>query len=122
MPAVAIGLWCVAAFLLIGALGIVAGRLSYAAPLIYGLALAVSLVALGLGLDVLLRSAEASTVVLPLGLPGPARISGWTRCRPFFCLSLISEAPPRAFMELATADPSRRRCVCFPITARSSPG
>jgi formate hydrogenlyase subunit 3/multisubunit Na+/H+ antiporter MnhD subunit len=69
MPAVAIGLWCVAAFLLIGALGIVAGRLSYAAPLIYGLALAVSLVALGLGLDVLLRSAETSTVVLPLGLP-----------------------------------------------------
>jgi len=70
MPAVTIGLWCVAAFLLIGALGVGVGRRSFATPLIYGLSLAVSLVALVLGLGVLLRSAQPSTVILPLGLPG----------------------------------------------------
>ncbi|MGZ9073015.1 MAG: hydrogenase 4 subunit B, partial [Rhodoplanes sp.] len=51
-------------------LGAAVGRFSFATSLIYGLALAVSLVVLSLALTVLLSSAEASTVVLPLGLPG----------------------------------------------------
>jgi formate hydrogenlyase subunit 3/multisubunit Na+/H+ antiporter MnhD subunit len=70
MPEVAIGLWCTAGFFAVGVLGAAVGRFSFATSLIYGLALAVSLVVLSLALTVLLSSAEASTVVLPLGLPG----------------------------------------------------
>jgi len=70
MPDVTIGLWCAAGFLVIGASGAAAGRFSVATTLVYGLSLAVSLVAVGLALTVLLQPAPASTVTLPLGLPG----------------------------------------------------
>ncbi|MGB8527473.1 MAG: proton-conducting transporter membrane subunit, partial [Rhodoplanes sp.] len=70
MPDVTIGLWCAAGFLVIGASGAAAGRFSFATTLVYGLSLAVSLVAVGLALTFLLQPAQASTVALPLGLPG----------------------------------------------------
>jgi hydrogenase-4 component B len=70
MPDVTIGLWCAAGFLVIGAIGAAAGRFSFATTLVYGLSLAVSLVAVGLALTVLLQPAPASAVTLPLGLPG----------------------------------------------------
>lgn len=70
MPDVTIGLGCAAGFLVIGATGAAIGRFSFAKTVIYGLSLALSLIALGLALSFLLRHAEASTVILPLGLPG----------------------------------------------------
>ena len=56
MPEVSIGLWCTAGFLAVGVLGAAVGRFSFATSLIYGLALAVSLVVLSLALTVLLSS------------------------------------------------------------------
>ena len=121
MPAVAIGLWCVAGFLLIGALGIGVGRRSFATQLIYGLSLAVSLVALVLGLGVLLRSAEPSTVILPLGLPGTGAHFRLDALSAFFLFVVNLGAASASLYALTMAGPSRRRSGCFPIMARSSP-
>jgi hydrogenase-4 component B len=67
LPAV-VGLWCVAALLAIGALAVVVGRWSLGTPVVYGLSLAASLVALGNALSHLV-AADVATLTLPIGLP-----------------------------------------------------
>ena len=69
MPALA-GLWCVAALFAVGISGLVFGRSRVATTLVYGASLAATLVALTLALTFLLTNGQASSVTLPLGLPG----------------------------------------------------
>jgi formate hydrogenlyase subunit 3/multisubunit Na+/H+ antiporter MnhD subunit len=68
LPAV-VGLWCIAALLAIGALAVAVGRSSHGSTLVYGLSLAVSLVALGNALAHL-TATDAALLTLPVGLPG----------------------------------------------------
>ncbi|NVO14699.1 MAG: hydrogenase 4 subunit B [Rhodoplanes sp.] len=70
MPEVTIGLWCIAGFLGTGVLGAVLGRHAVATPLVYGTAMCVALAAVLLALEVLLGAAPATSLVLPIGLPG----------------------------------------------------
>ena len=69
MPVV-IGLWCVAALLAVAGLAIAIARMTWGSALVYGASLAVSLVALAVGLWQLLVGSDAVTLALPLGLPG----------------------------------------------------
>lgn len=68
MPA-CVGLWCVAGFLGIAAIGIVAGRWSLGTPIIYGASLLASLVGLVSAASQLLEGAAPQTLSLPIGLP-----------------------------------------------------
>ena len=69
MPVV-IGLCCVAAFLAVSVLGVATSRSQAGTPLVYGICLAASAVALASALAQLLAGGTAdSTLVLPLGLP-----------------------------------------------------
>jgi len=65
-----IALVCVAVLIILAALAVAISRLPFASRLVYGASLAVSLVALSCALLHLTLGAGASTVVLPLGLPG----------------------------------------------------
>src|SRR5271154_4880 len=68
--AVVIGLWCGAAFLAASCLGLAAARSSFATPLVYGVALAVSAVGFVSALVHLVSGGAATPeIVLPLGLP-----------------------------------------------------
>lgn len=64
------GLWGVAALLVIAGLAIVLSRWPFGPLVVYGASLVASLVLLGDGLYWLLAGTTASTIVLPLGLPG----------------------------------------------------
>jgi formate hydrogenlyase subunit 3/multisubunit Na+/H+ antiporter MnhD subunit len=71
MPGV-VELWCVAAFLLLAVAGVAAGGRPSAGRILYGAALAISLLAFVVALAALLGGTSqggASTVALPLGLP-----------------------------------------------------
>src|SRR5260370_11836056 len=68
MP-VAIALWCMAALLVLAALATAIARQRAATPIVYGISLAASLVALTGALQCLLGSAEPSTAAMPLGIP-----------------------------------------------------
>src|SRR5215471_3412744 len=62
-------LWCVGIMFAAAAIGVAIPRLAVARPIVYGMSLVSSAVALVGALDALLGLAPASTVSLPLGLP-----------------------------------------------------
>jgi formate hydrogenlyase subunit 3/multisubunit Na+/H+ antiporter MnhD subunit len=63
-------LWCVAAFLGTAVGAIAVGRSPHGSRLVYGASLAVSIVTLGVALDVLIAAPDAApSLVLPLGIP-----------------------------------------------------
>lgn len=62
-------LWCVAVFLALAALATATARRSVATPIVYGISLAASVVALAGALGGLLGIVEPSTAAMPLGLP-----------------------------------------------------
>jgi formate hydrogenlyase subunit 3/multisubunit Na+/H+ antiporter MnhD subunit len=69
MPGVEIGLWCVAAYLAVAAVGIALGRTAAGTTIVYGAAFVVaSLAAVG-ALTLLLEAGAPSSLVLPVGLP-----------------------------------------------------
>jgi len=68
MP-VAIALWCIATLLVVAVLATAIARQRAATPIVYGVSLAASLVALAGALQCLLGGAEPSTAALPLGIP-----------------------------------------------------
>ena len=67
LPAV-VGLWCVAALLVISVLAVAVGRWSLGTPVVYTLSLAASLVALGNAFSHLV-TADVAILTLPIGLP-----------------------------------------------------
>lgn len=70
IPPVLAILWCVAALLATGAVGVVIGRLQWARWLIYANCLIVSTVGGGIAaFHLVVAPATASTIVLPLGIP-----------------------------------------------------
>ena len=79
LPAIVLGLWCVAALPAIGVLAIGAGRWSLGSAVVYGLTLVASLLALGNALAHLI-AAEVAT--LTLACPGSARMCGSIRLEP----------------------------------------
>src|SRR5471030_937675 len=62
-------LWCVAALLALAVMSAAIARQPAATPIVYGISLAASLVALTGALQGLLGAAEPATAALPLGLP-----------------------------------------------------
>jgi hypothetical protein len=68
MP-VAIALWCIAALLVLAVVATAIARKRAATPIVYGVSLAASLVALASALQGLLGAAEPTTAALPLGRP-----------------------------------------------------
>jgi len=70
IAAVAFQLWCVAALLALAVVAVVIGRARHASIVIYGVTMAVSVVATAASLNWLIEGGtKNSTVVLPLGLP-----------------------------------------------------
>jgi formate hydrogenlyase subunit 3/multisubunit Na+/H+ antiporter MnhD subunit len=67
---VIVGVCCVAALLGVAAVGVLTGRTSVGAALVYGGSLLACLVGLGAAVWQLLSGAPAATLSLPLGLPG----------------------------------------------------
>ncbi len=65
-----VGLWCVAALLTVAVMAIAVGRASFGSALVYGASLAASLVALAGALAHLVAGDAATSVALPVGLPG----------------------------------------------------
>ena len=70
MPAVVVGLWCVAALLGLAVGALAVARRPVGTILVYGGSLLVSLVALGVGVMHLLAGTGPLSVILPVGLPG----------------------------------------------------
>src|SRR6266849_537797 len=68
MP-VAIALWCIATLLVVAVLATAIAHQRAATPIVYGVSLAASLVALAGALQCLLGGAEPSTASMPLGIP-----------------------------------------------------
>src|SRR5260370_17728122 len=68
MP-VAIALWCIATLLVVAVLATAIARQRAATPIVYGVSLAASLVALAGPLQCLLGGAEPSTAAMPLVIP-----------------------------------------------------
>ncbi len=68
MP-VAIALWCIATLLVVAVLATAIARQRAATPIVYGVSLAASLVALAGALQCLLGGAQSSTAAMPLGIP-----------------------------------------------------
>lgn len=120
MPDVTIGLGCAAGFLVIGATGAVIGRFSFAKTVIYGLSLALSLIALALALTFLLRHAEASTVILPLGLPGTGAHFRLDALSAFFLLVVSLGGATTSLYALGYGQSERAPLRVLPIMARSS--
>lgn len=85
MPAF-VGLWCVAALLVIAAAGVVLGRWSWSWAPIYGASLVVSLVGLAAAFWHLWAGLPPETLSLPVGLPGIGSKFRFDQLAAFFLL------------------------------------
>ena len=122
MSAVALQMSCVAALLALAAMAIVLSRFKRASEMIYGLTMAVCIVAAAAALVWLVwGEANTSALILPIGLPwigAHFRLDAWPRSSSSWS---ISAAPPRASTASATAGTSTRRNACCRSFRRSWP-